>query len=181
NILEIVKRLEDVGVAAMTIHCRTRVMGHSGDPDWEWIEKIKNTVSFPIILNGGIMTSDDVVRAFKETPADAVMIARGAIGNPWIFSEAKAKLAGQETETLTAEKKIKACLQHLYLGIPIKTERRSVLEHRKFYSGYLKGMRNASQARAHLMTLNTYVEVEEYLLKFSDMQMHGEDLQENPV
>lgn len=170
NILEVVKRLEDVGVQGMTIHCRTRVQGHSGDADWTWIEKIKNVVSFPIILNGGIMNADDVVRAFKETPADAVMIARGAIGNPWVFSEAKQKLAGIETQPTTYELKIKSCLKHMFLAINVKGERRAVLEQRKFYSGYLKGMRNASYARAHLMTLTTYVEVEQFLLDFLEKQ-----------
>lgn len=181
NILEVAKRLEDVGVAGLTIHCRTRVQGHSGDPDWAWIEKIKNVVSIPVILNGGIMTGEDVVRAFKETPADAVMIARGAIGNPWVFSEAKARMAGQQVFPVTSEMKIQSCLKHMFLAIEVKGERRAVLEQRKFYSGYLKGMRNASYARAHLMTLTTYAEVEEFLLEFISAQSFGQESTESPL
>jgi tRNA-dihydrouridine synthase len=88
-ILEIAKRLEDAGAAALTIHCRTRQQGHKGDPVWEWITKIKEVVSIPVALNGGVMSAEDAKRAFDETGADAVMIARGAIGNPWIFKQAK--------------------------------------------------------------------------------------------
>ena len=88
-ILEIAKRIEDAGAKAVTIHCRTRQNGHSGDPDWSWIPKIKGVVSIPVALNGGVFTAEDAKRAFDETGADAVMIARGAIGHPWIFRETK--------------------------------------------------------------------------------------------
>ncbi len=163
---DVAKRLEDVGVAYLTVHCRTRVQGHNGDADWSWIEKIKNVVSIPIVLNGGIMTPDDVVRAFKETPADALMIARGAIGNPWMFSQAKALLRNEVPEEITFGKRIAFCLEHLRLAIPIKGERRAVIEHRKFYTGYLKGLRNASKIRAQIMELYDYQNVAELLHKY---------------
>ncbi len=89
QIVDVAKRLEDVGVSALTVHCRTRVMGHKGDADWSWITKVKEAVSIPIVLNGNVLDASDVKQAFNETGADAVMIARGAIGNPWIFLEAK--------------------------------------------------------------------------------------------
>lgn len=169
QILEIAKRLEDVGVAALTVHCRTRKMGHRGEPDWSWIPRIKEVVNIPVILNGGVFTAEDVKRAFEETNADAVMIARGAIGNPWIFLEAKELLNNGNISTIVDEDlKIKTCLRHLKLAIDIKGERRAVIEHRKFYSGYLKGMHHASKIRSELMQYYDYNSVEHCMLNYLD-------------
>lgn len=167
QILDIAKRLEDIGVAALTVHCRTRKMGHRGEPDWSWISKIKEVVKIPVVLNGGVFTPNDVQKAFNETNADAVMIARGAIGNPWIFLEAKELLNNGFVSTRVDEElKIKTCLRHLKLAIEIKGERRAVIEHRKFYSGYLKGMHHASKIRSELMQFYDYSSVENCLLNF---------------
>jgi tRNA-dihydrouridine synthase B len=96
-------------------------MGHKGDADWSWIPKIKKVIKIPVILNGNVLTAQDVIRAFEETDADGVMIARGAIGNPWIFSEAKDLLTkGYITDSITEEKRIKTCLRHLKLAIEVK-------------------------------------------------------------
>ncbi len=167
KILEVAKRMEDIGVKALTVHCRTRVMGHKGEADWSWIPRIKEVVNIPVILNGNVLTAQDVKQAFDETGADGVMIARGAIGNPWIFTEAKELLNNGIISTIIDEEiRIKTCLRHLYLAINVKGERRAVLEHRKFYSGYLKGLRNVSQIRNQLMQVYGYKAVEDILLKY---------------
>jgi len=176
NIPEIAKRLEDVGIAYLTIHCRTRSQGHSGEPDWAWIEKIKNTVSIPVVLNGGIMIPEDAVRAFQETPADAVMVARGAIGNPWIFRQIKALMNNNSTEFVDEKTRILACLRHLKLAVQVKGERRAVIEHRKFYTGYLKGMRRASSVRANMMSWSEYNEIEEVLLQYAEQLTAGAEI-----
>ncbi len=169
QILEVAKRLEDVGVQALTVHCRTRKMGHKGDAYWEWIPKIKQVVNIPVILNGNVLSAYDVKKAFEETGADGVMIARGAIGNPWIFKEAKELLAtGSISTTINEETKINMCLQHLRLAIKIKGERRAVIEHRKFYSGYLKGLPNVSKVRQALMQEIEFNYVEKILLDYLD-------------
>lgn len=169
QIVEVAKRLEDVGIKALTVHCRTRVMGHSGNADWSWIPKVKEAVSIPIALNGNIMDASDVKQAFNETNADAVMIARGAIGNPWIFLEAKELLEkGYIATKIDDEMKINTCLRHLDLAIGIKGERRAVIEHRKFYSGYLKGMHHASKIRNELMQHLEYAPVRDVLLRYLD-------------
>jgi len=166
-ILDVAKRMEDAGVKALTIHCRTRSMGHKGEADWSWINRIKEVVSIPIVLNGNILTAQDVKKAFEETNADGVMIARGAIGNPWIFKEAKELLErGNNATKIDEELKIKTCLKHLQIAIKIKGERRAVIEHRKFYTGYLKSMPHASQVRAALMQVYDYTAVEDILLKY---------------
>ncbi|MFO7525973.1 MAG: tRNA dihydrouridine synthase DusB [Ignavibacteriaceae bacterium] len=167
KIVEAAKMLEDVGIKALTVHCRTRQMGHKGDADWSWINKVKEAVSIPVILNGNILSAYDVQRAFNETNADAVMIARGAIGNPWIFKEAKELLTtGLVSEEISDEIKIKTCLRHLELAIGIKGERRAVIEHRKFYSGYLKGMHRASKIRMELMLHSDYESIKNALLSY---------------
>lgn len=169
RILEVAKRLEDAGVKGLTIHCRTRAMGHKGDADWSWIPLIKSAVNIPVALNGNVLTAADVKKAFDETGADAVMIARGAIGNPWIFKEAKEILSnGIISSRINEELKIATCLKHLKYAIKIKGERCAVIEHRKFYSGYLKGLYNASQIRQELMSKLEYTQVEDILLKYSD-------------
>ncbi len=169
KILEVAKRLEDVGVQALTVHCRTRVMGHKGEADWSWIPKIKETVKIPVAVNGSIMSSEDVKRAFDESNADAVMIARGAIGNPWIFLEAKELLRDGYISTVVDEElKIKTCLRHLRLAIEVKGNRRAILEHRKFYAGYLRGLHNVSEIKKALMVPTEYDEVEDILLNYLD-------------
>ena len=167
NILEVAKRIEDAGAAAMTLHCRTRTQGHSGIADWSWIPRVKEVVKIPVALNGSVFTAEDVKNAFDETGADGVMIARGAIGNPWIFLEAKELLTtGKISTEVNIEKRIKICLRHLFLSIDVKGDRRAILEFRKYYSGYLKGFYNAAQIRAKLMTLLEYKEIEDLLLKY---------------
>ncbi len=169
-IVEVAKRLEDVGVQALTVHCRTRQQGHSGEPDWSWIEKIKKEINIPVILNGGIMEAQDGLRAFNETPADAIMVARGAIGYPWIFREIKELLNYGEMKTkLTPKERILTALKHLKYEIEIATEEKyAVIPFRKFYTGYLKGLYNSSKVRQELMQYDEYEHVEETLLRYLD-------------
>ncbi|NWF90963.1 MAG: tRNA dihydrouridine synthase DusB [Ignavibacteriaceae bacterium] len=169
QILDVAKRIEDAGAKAITIHCRTRSMGNRGDVDWSWIPKVKEVVKIPVVLNGNVLTPHDVKKAFDETNADAVMIARGAIGNPWIFKEAKELLLNDAISSeVNFKEKIKICLDHLHLSISLKGERRAVIEHRKFYSGYLKGLPNASKIRAELMHMNELSFIEDLLLRYTE-------------
>ena len=169
QILDVAKRIEDAGAKAITIHCRTRSMGNRGEVDWSWIPKVKSVVNIPVVLNGNVLIAQDVKTAFNETGADGIMIARGAIGNPWIFREAKELLnSGGISSHVDAQERIKICLEHLYLSIKIKGERRAVIEHRKFYSGYLKGLHNASKIRSELMLKKELSSIEDILSKYGD-------------
>ena len=176
-IQEVAKRMEDAGAVALTVHCRTRKMGHKGDVDWSWIPKIKEVVNIPVILNGGVLSAQDAKKAFVETGADGVMIARGAIGNPWIFTEAKELVqTGAITTIIDENLRINTALRHLYLAIEVKGERRAVLEHRKFYSGYLKGLPNASKTRNELMQVTEFVQVEEIFNRYLEfLNRHKEE------
>jgi tRNA-dihydrouridine synthase B len=167
QILDVAKRIEDAGAKAITIHCRTRSMGNRGDVDWSWIPKVKSIINIPVVLNGNVLMAHDVKKAFDETGADAVMIARGAIGNPWIFRESKELLSsGSIISHSNVNERVKICLEHLYLSIKLKGERRAVIEHRKFYSGYLKGLHNASKIRAELMLKNELSSIKDILSKY---------------
>jgi len=167
NILEVAKRIEDAGAAALTVHCRTKCQGHSGEPDWTWIPRIKEVVSIPVALNGGIFTSYDVKKAFTETNADAVMIARGAIEHPWIFREAKELLSAGEIKTIVdKEERIYTALKHLKYELEIKDNRGAIIPFRKYYSGYLKGLHNSHRVRQELMNFVDYAPIEEILLRY---------------
>lgn len=179
QINDVAKRIEDAGAKAITIHCRTRSMGNRGDVDWSWIPKVKSIINIPVVLNGNVLTAHDVKKAFDETGADAVMIARGAIGNPWIFRESKELLSsGSIISHSNVNERVKICLEHLYLSIKLKGERRAVIEHRKFYSGYLKGLHNASKIRAELMLKNELSSIEDILSKYlEELLSHKPTLQ----
>src|SRR5262245_9920306 len=100
-IVDLARRLEDAGIEALTIHCRTAAMGHRGLADWSWAARAQSVVRIPVIVNGDLRTADDVVRALAETKCAGVMIGRARIAHPWIFREARARPAGLEIEPPT--------------------------------------------------------------------------------
>src|SRR6185312_4572060 len=113
-IVDIARRLEDVGVRALTVHCRTAKMGYSGDADWSWAQKVREVVSIPVIVNGDIRSAEDCERALAVTGCAGAMIGRRAIQHPWIFREIRAVRAGalQHAEPTMLER-LELCLEHL--------------------------------------------------------------------
>ena len=167
-ILDVARMVEQAGAKALAIHCRTRDQGHRGNADWSWLEKVKNVVSIPIIGNGDIQASEDVKRMF-ETGCDGVMIGRGAIQNPWIFQQAKHYMqTGEQMPEPSIGERIDTCLEHLRLVVEARGEQRGVVEFRKHYAGYLKGVRTAAKVRGELMHFHEYAPVEARLLAFAD-------------
>jgi tRNA-dihydrouridine synthase B len=167
-ILDVAQRLQDAGAKALTVHCRTRDMGHDGEADWSWIPRIKEVVSIPVIVNGDVKTPEDVKRAFDETGADAVMIGRAAIGHPFIFKHAKQFMETGSYTPTTPRERVETCLEHLRLELENKSERRAIHEFRKHYGGYLKGLRNNSWCRQDVVRLESYGEIEERMLRFAN-------------
>lgn len=152
RIVDVARMLEQCGVRALTVHCRTRAQGHQGDPDFTWIPKIKAAVSIPIFVNGSIETPERIKQVFEETGCDGVMIGRGAINNPWLFTEAKHFLrTGERLSHPSPPERIELLLQHLRLSVDFKGERKGVIEFRKHYSGYLKALPGNTKVRQELM------------------------------
>ena len=153
-ILDVARMLEDCGVKALTVHCRTRSQAHDKAPaDWSWLSKLKKAVTIPIIGNGDVQTPEDV-KAILETGCDGVMIGRAAIGNPWIFQQAKEYLATGSYTTPTLKERIEVIARHLKLAEQYQSKRDVIRPFRKFYAGYLKGMPNIAKLRADLMRLD---------------------------
>lgn len=152
-ILDVARMLEDIGVAALTIHCRTRMQGYKGLADWRWLEKIRKVISIPLIGNGDVITPYDV-RAMFQTGCDGVMIGRGAISNPFLFREAKYYLkSGTLMPPASLEERVQLCLRHLHLSIEYKGLNRGIMEFRKYYVGYFHGQPNIAKLRADLMQM----------------------------
>ncbi len=152
RIVEVAQMLEQAGVSLLTVHCRTRAQGHKGEADFSWIPRVKSAVSIPIFINGSLNSPEMIRNAFEETGCDGVMVARGAIDNPWLFRQAKGFLRTGRLESLpTLEEKFAVMLRQLDLAVLSKGERKGVVEFRKHYSGYLKGLSNASKFRNEVM------------------------------
>ena len=152
KIVDVAKMVESVGAKALTIHCRTRAQGHKGEPDFSKIPQVKQAVSIPVFVNGGLDTPEKIQRTFDETGCDGVMIGQAAINNPWIFRQARYYM--DRRELLPApdlDERVRVLLEHLRLSVLQKGEQRAVLEFRKHYTGYLRDLPNVSKIRSELM------------------------------
>lgn len=158
-IMEVAKMVEAAGARMLTLHCRTRSQAHRGFADWSWLERVKRSISIPLIGNGDINSPQDVKDMFA-TGCDGVMIGRGAVANPWIFRQAKHYL---KTGTLLPDpgipERISLCMEHLKSACTLKSCRNPVLAFRKHYVGYLKGLPGVSKLRTDLMRLETLDDV----------------------
>jgi len=150
-IIDLARRLEDAGVAAITIHCRTAQMGHSGAADWSWAARAREVVGVPVLVNGDVRSAADAKRAIDDTGCAGVMVGRRAIEHPWIFREARALLErGAEVAPPTAAERIALCREHLIENVAQRGEPFGVHCTRRHLSGYLKGLSGAAALRQRL-------------------------------
>ncbi len=162
--VDFAKRMESAGADAITVHGRTREGRFHAPINFAEMAKIKAVLSVPLIGNGEIFTAADAMRMFERTGCDAVMLGRGAMGNPWLFSEIRAALYGEEYTPPTDRERIEVALRQLDTAVAEKGEKLGVLQSRGQLSWYLKGIRGASSARGALNTATTKDEMRSILL-----------------
>lgn len=165
-IVELAERLQDVGIAAITVHGRTRAQMYKGEADWSLIGKIKENprMHIPVIGNGDITDGPSAKAAFERYGVDAVMIGRATYGRPWIFREIKYYLEhGTPMPPLTVSEKVELAKKHLAKSLECKGERVGVLEMRRHLSNYFKGIDNFKETRLKLVTENSPEKVFELL------------------
>jgi tRNA-dihydrouridine synthase B len=182
RIVDVAKMCEQVGVQALAVHCRTRDQGHKGPVDYSWIPRIREAVSIPIIVNGDITTPQQAKMVFDTTGCDAIMIGRGAVANPWIFGHIKHFLAtGELLPDPTIEERVGLLREHLKLSVAYKGERAGVIELRKHYSGFLRGLPHVSKIRMELMQFTEAEPILEHLTRFLEFYSPGssDPLREN--
>lgn len=162
NIEEVAERLQDVGISALTIHARTRSQMYKGHSDWSYIAKVKNNprIHIPIIGNGDIDSPEKALEYRNKYGVDGIMIGRAAIGYPWIFREIKHYFAtGELLSPPTIADRVAAARNHLIWSVEWKGERQGVLEMRRHYANYFKGLPNFKEHRQRLVTLDSAAEI----------------------
>ena len=154
-IVELSEQLQDCGIAALTIHGRTRAQMYKGEADWTLIGEVKNNprIHIPIIGNGDV-TSPEIAKAYFDTyGVDAIMIGRGAIGKPWIFRDVKHYLQmGEFHPEITLIEKVELAKRHLQYSLEWKGDKTGVFEMRQHFSNYFKGLKDFKKTRMRLVT-----------------------------
>ncbi|MBQ9545786.1 MAG: tRNA dihydrouridine synthase DusB [Bacteroidales bacterium] len=156
-IVELAERLQDVGIAALSIHGRTKAQMYRGMADWTLIGAVKNNprMHIPIFGNGDITTAAEALAARQRYGVDGVLIGRAAIGNPWIFEQTQRLLRGEEERPVSIAERVEVCRRHLLAEIDFKGEHSAIFEMRKHYGGYFHGIRDFKQFRIPLVTVDT--------------------------
>jgi len=160
-IVDLAERLQDLGIAAISIHGRTKTQMYQGQADWSLIGEVKNNprMHIPVFGNGDIVTPRQAVEARRRYGVDGILIGRGAIGNPWIFEQTQRLLRGEEERPVTVAERVEVCRRHLLAEVEFKGERTALFEMRKHYGGYFKGLFDFKRFRLPLVTATTLPEV----------------------
>lgn len=168
NAVEIAKIAEECGISALAIHGRTREQFYSGKADWDIIAEIKQAINIPVIGNGDVFEVQDAANMLEKTKCDAIMIGRGAQGNPWIFKRINHYMkTGEILPEPTLEEKITTAIKHMNLAVSEHGDYVAVREMRKHIGWYLKGLKNSAKYRDQINKITDYKEViamlEEYM------------------
>ncbi|NLX40419.1 MAG: tRNA dihydrouridine synthase DusB [Bacteroidales bacterium] len=161
-IVELAERLQDIGIAALTIHGRTRSQLYKGEADWTLIGEVKRNprMHIPIIGNGDITTPEEAAQAFERYGVDGIMIGRASFGRPWIFKEIRHFLdTGEKLPPISIAEKVELAKRHLAKSIEVKGNKVGILEMRRHLSSYFKGLENFKETRLKLVTSNDPEEI----------------------
>ena len=161
NAVELAKMLEQVGVAAVAVHGRTRAQMYAGAADWVTIRQVKQAVKIPVMANGDIFSAEDAVKILQFTGVDLAMIGRGAFGNPWLFQQALAALEGRDIPPLPPlSQRCDTAVRQIRWAAEDKGEHIAILEARKQYAWYLKGVPHANYYKEQIVRMNTLEDVD---------------------
>jgi tRNA-dihydrouridine synthase B len=163
QIREISRAIEDSGVSMLAVHARTRKQGFAGKANWELIAEAKDAVGIPVVGNGDVTNADDAIRMHEITGCDAVMVGRGAIGNPWVFGEIRARLDGGAFAAPNPRERVGVLLDHVRESVKVDGEPLGVISTRKMTAAYLKHLPNVRELRGKLMQATTMAELEHLL------------------
>lgn len=166
--LRIAKIAEACGLAAVTVHGRTRAQGYTGKADWKVIGLIKRALKIPVFGNGDIFSPEDAQRMVELTGCDAIAIGRGALGNPWLYQQICDVLEGKKYALPTFEEKKEVVLSHVQLEIQYEGEKTGVLQSRKIVSWYFKGCPHVAQFRSQLNRVTTKKELLKLIRHFNE-------------
>ncbi len=166
--VEFAKVLEDAGADLITVHGRTKAQGYTGVADWEMIRRVKDAVSIPVLANGDVHRADIVPKALSLSKGDGVLIARGALGNPWIFAQIDDVLAGRPARVISMQERVAMVMRHLDLHVEQYGER-GIVTFRKHLSWYFKGLPNAKHYRDAMHTAATRADLDRILSNLSDL------------
>lgn len=160
NVLDFTKRMEQAGAAMITVHGRTRSMLYSGVADWDMIRKVKELLSVPVIANGDIVNPETALRCKKWTGADGLMIGRATFGDPWIFEQVSAALAGEEIpqRPILADR-VDVALGQFEMAKEDKGEHIACLEARKHFAWYLRGVSHSSYYKTQISSIGTMADI----------------------
>ena len=160
NCVELAAALEQAGLAAIAVHGRTRAQMYGGQADWNCIRQVKEAVRIPVIANGDVFAPEDAPRILQHTKADMAMIGRGCFGNPWLFQQAKAALEGAPIPPLPPlSERCDTVVRQIQLSAEQRGERAAVLEARRHYCWYLKGVPHAGYYKEQIVRMNTLEDV----------------------
>lgn len=164
NAVEVAKTVEAAGASAITVHGRTRSQLYSGKVDLDIIKKVKENVSIPVIGNGDIIDIESAKKMLEYTKCDAIMIGRGALGNPWLIKEIDTYLkTGKIIDKPSYKEKIDMCHKHLAYLLKIKNEHIAVLEMRSHIAWYVKGLPYQKEVKSLIFKAQTKEEITEIL------------------